>query len=437
MSKAFISILGTNDYLECYHKLEDKLISNVQVKYVQEDLVKHFCKDWNSDADIRIFLTDAARKNNWFDNGHIDRATEKLIENCGLEKRLKYLELKPKINTYDIPEGNSEKELWDIFEIIYDTFKNNDEIIVDVTHSFRFLPMLLTVMLNYTRQIKNIKISGIYYAAFETLGPIPIVKQISVEERKVPIFNLTPLVKLQEWTIATFDYSTHANIKGLKKLVKDELGVITSKGNKLLDPEALLRKTIPLLEAVSNNIALCRGEDILEFKYSEIKNNLSELNKSELFIKPIKTLIDVISDKINKFQDNDINNGFVAVEWSLKHNLYQQGITILQEVLITKILMNLNLECNNLINREIVSSAIKIKSQNIPEENWLGKANENKDITKKILEFEKIDEIKKYFEKLTQIRNDVNHAGFLENRKNYQSIIDKLNNIFKNIKELI
>ena len=46
MAKAFISFLGTSDYLECRYKLDDT--PGEIVKYVQEDLVGRFCRDWNS-----------------------------------------------------------------------------------------------------------------------------------------------------------------------------------------------------------------------------------------------------------------------------------------------------------------------------------------------------------------------------------------------------
>jgi CRISPR-associated Csx2 family protein len=205
MSKAFISILGTNDYLESYHYLNGEKISNTPSKYVQEDLVEYFCKNWESDSEIRIFLTEEAREKNWLDNGHIDRQSKLPKENPGLLNRLRKLNYKASIKDFDIPDGNTEEDLWQIFEIIFETFKENDEVIIDITHSFRFLPLLLTVMLNYTKQIRRIKILGVYYAAFESLGPIPEVAKWDVSKRKTPIFDLTPLVKLQEWTLATYD----------------------------------------------------------------------------------------------------------------------------------------------------------------------------------------------------------------------------------------
>jgi CRISPR-associated Csx2 family protein len=427
MSKAFISILGTNDYLESFHLLNNKRLNDIPTKYVQEDLVKHFCKDWGRDSEVRIFLTDEARKKNWENDGHIDIKTQKKKQNEGLRERLSKLNYNFTLKDFRIPNGNSEEELWEIFEIILDSFHEGDEIIVDITHSFRFLPMLLTVMLNYTRQIKNITIKGVYYAAFETLGTYNEVKNMDIEKRNTPIFDITPLIKLQEWTLATFDFQNNANISGLKK--------ITSEIDTQKKSGQLLNNTIKYLDQVSNNIALCRGDKILKFDYTRLIANLEEVKHSNLInnIKPMMLLVDVIKQKLQGFGENDFSNGLTAVQWALKHKLYQQAITILQEVIITKILGDLNLDSSNRDNRQIVSAAIKIKNTHIPEKKWKEHVKSHTELTKKILNYSLVDKIKGDFEKLSQIRNDVNHAGFVEGHKSYKSIIQKLNKIYENI----
>ncbi len=436
MSKAFISILGTNDYLESYHYFNDKKLSDTPGKYVQEDLLKYFCEEWKANDEVRIFLTEDARNKNWLDNGHIDRITGKQKENIGLYNRLVKMNYCFSINDFSIPDGNSENELWDIFEIIFNSFKDDDEVIIDITHSFRFLPLLLTVILNYTRQIKNIKIKGVYYAAFETLGQIQEVSKWPVEKRIVPIFDLTPLVKLQEWTLATYDFTFNANTNLLQKLVQNEIRTIIADKKFLKESEKVLKKTIDNMEKVSNNIALCRGKEIIDFDYEDLLKKLTELkNYNSILIKPVKQLIDVIINKINQFVDNDINNGFRAVDWAIKHKLYQQAITLLQEVIITKVLKDAELDIDELKNREIVTSAIKIKNSNITQKDWKGKASKYPKITNKILSLPLLEKIKDDYDKLTALRNDVNHAGFLNKpkAKSYKSIIAQLNNIYRSI----
>ncbi|HPZ06717.1 MAG TPA: TM1812 family CRISPR-associated protein [Candidatus Eremiobacteraeota bacterium] len=66
MNNTFISVLGTNNYLECRYN------NGGIVKYIQEDLIKRYCIDRNEVDEIRIFLTKEARTKNWEDIG-LDR----------------------------------------------------------------------------------------------------------------------------------------------------------------------------------------------------------------------------------------------------------------------------------------------------------------------------------------------------------------------------
>jgi len=441
MSKAFISILGTNDYIESFHQIGGKIISTIPVKYVQEDLVNYLSDKWEHDFDVRIFLTDEAKFKNWEDNGHKDFKTGEPIPNKGLKNRLLELKGKNNFNIYDysIPTGNNENEIWDIFEIIFSTFNENEKVIIDITHSFRFLPLLLTVMLNYTRQVKKINIVAVYYAAFESLGTIQEVKTMPVKKRIVPIFDLTPLIKLQEWTLATYDFTTNANTSLLKNLVQNEIKTIIYNKKNLRIGEKLLSKTMKSLDVISKNIALCRGTEIINYDYEKLRNDLNELKQYNLILKPAKQLLDVIKEKLQDFKNNEISNGIKAVEWAIGHGLYQQAITLLQETLITKILVIAKLDFSKKIHREIVTSAIKIKSKNINEKKWNDIAKNNFRVTKKILSLNLLDEIMRDYEKLTSIRNDVNHAGFLTDPRpqNHDKIINKLSKIYNSIKKYL
>ena len=76
-------------------------------------------------------------------------------------------------------------------------------------------------------------------------------------------------------------------------------------------------------------------------------------------------------------------------------------------------------------------------SQNVPEEEWKEPASKNSEIAKKIIKFEEIENLKSEYNKLTEIRNDVNHGGFLSKCRNYKKIYSSINTIFKAVKKKI
>lgn len=433
MSKSFISILGTNNYLECRHSFNG-LTSKQPVKYAQEDLIKFFCKDFDEQSEIRIFLTKDAKEKNWLNDGHKDK-DNKPLPNKGLEERLSELSIKAKIKTIDIHEGFNENEIWDNFQKIYDTISENEEVIVDITHSFRSLPMLLITLLNYAKQLKKIKVLGIYYAAFESLGTIQEVNKINPEERIVPILDLTSFSELQDWTNATFDFVNNANVKQIQKLINksDKESTINDPKTRFF-PSAVVKK----LDNLISDIALCRGKDLSQFNFIGLKDKLKELKNNQDIPAAFIYLVDVIEEKISKFENDSGKLLITITDWCIKHNLFQQAITLLQEFTITFVLNELKLDISNKTNRELVAQAFKIKSKDISINDWSYPANENQDTIKNIfnLYLFKNEDLFKTFEKLSDIRNDVNHAGFLKDARSVKRIknrLSKIQNFYVNI----
>ena len=97
---------------------------------------------------VIVFTTEEAYKENWLDSSN---------NRHGLASALKGYSVRAgaEISCRSIPDGQNEKELWEIFRIILDSLEEGEEIILDITHSFRYLPMLTFIVLNYARAVKN------------------------------------------------------------------------------------------------------------------------------------------------------------------------------------------------------------------------------------------------------------------------------------------
>jgi CRISPR-associated Csx2 family protein len=431
MKKAFISILGNNNYLECRHSYAG-VTTDIPVKYCQEDMLKIFCQDFDDNSEIRIFLTEDARKKNWLDNGHKNKDNN-IILNRGLKNRLEDLKIPSLIKEIPIKEGFDEKEIWEIFNIIFESFREGEEVIVDVTHSFRSLPLLMITLLNYAKQVKKIRVLGIYYAAFESVGSIEQIKNIPVEERIVPILNLTSFSELQDWTNATYDFVNNANVNKMKVLVRS----VAAKSN-IENPVIRFfpARTIEKLEELVNDIALCRGDELIKFDYTTLRSEFKQLRSDEIS-KPFNHLTEIIHSKIALFQQKPENLVITLAEWCLTHNLIQQAITLIQEFTITLILEKNNLKRAAEQYRNLVSQTFRIYSQKISEPEWKTPASDNKDLVYKFLNDDLIQKLSPSFSSLTELRNDVNHAGFLVTARSSKSIKDRLKNILEDYKKYL
>jgi CRISPR-associated DxTHG motif protein len=434
MAKAFISFLGTNDYLDCRYSL-NKQPGNI-VKYFQEDLAERFCKNWQPADEIRIFTTPEAAVKNWHDNGHMDQDSHMPIPNPGLDIRLGKMNLKPAIKRYDIPEGKNEDEIWKIFETVFDTLNEEEDIIFDITHGFRSIPMLFMSLIGYARLLKNITVSGIYYGAFESGGSFHELKKLRPGEREIPIFDLTSFEQLLQWTEAIQNFVVNGSAKEFATLARKGIGPVIrdSKGQ---DQVAIAIGDISRgMDSISRNLLVNRGADIIQYDYQQIKNKLASLENKNIFIRPFAPLLSKIKTKIAGFAKDDIQNGFKAVEWCVHHGLYQQAITMLQENMITFFLAQEKLDWGVKTNRDAVSDAIRIichKERTVDDE------KPEADLVRRLLS----DPLIKFFapdlEALHMLRNDVNHGGYLteEDKKarSANSILDQFNSIWKRIRE--
>ncbi len=414
MSRLLMAFLGTNKYTPCNYELNEKgKVSNV--RYIQEALASFLCKDWTVDDRIIIFLTKDAKAVNWVDNGYKDEGGK---PNIGLKTRLDALKLKAKIIPKDIPEGKKEDEIWRIFDCVLDQIKKDNEVIFDITHAFRSLPMLAVIILNYAKVLKNIQIKGVYYGAFESLGSSDEVKKMNIEDRNAPIFDLTPFVRLFNWTNATANFLTYGDVKDIHKLTNEEKDEIT------INLSEQLRK-------FTQSIQTCRGPAIISF---DIKN-LKELVEQGSSVKLINPLLDEIYTKIKSFNNNDIKNGYAAVEWCIEHNLIQQGYTLLQETMISDIVEKQygSDKITDKLKRELVSQAFNIKSRKIPESDWKEPAKGNEEDIQKIIGCLD-DNFVKMFDKISQHRNDIDHAGFRKNPMEDEVLIANLKKYYIELK---
>lgn len=97
----------------------------------------------------------------------MNNRTQGVEKYTGLKTVLHNMELPFEPQAIKIPDGKDEDEMWEIFSTIFSQLQENDELYIDLTHSFRYLPMLLLVLSNYAKFFENISVNHISYGNFE------------------------------------------------------------------------------------------------------------------------------------------------------------------------------------------------------------------------------------------------------------------------------
>ncbi len=431
MAKLLISFLGASSYSYCNYYYEDQKIENV--RFIQEAIAQIFCRQWKQDDRIIIFTTKEAYEKNWQD--------QEKRETKGLRKKLDNLNLNAQIINKPISnvtiQGTGETEIYErlnqLFDHIYQTIQNQDEIIFDITHAFRFQPMLGLVLLHYSKLLKNIKIDRILYGAFDVLGPASQINEIPVENRNVPILDLTQFATLLEWTNGADEFLNFGNAKKIKQLADQEIRpVLKNKQKRNVTAENINNLTKKLNE-FADDIATCRGRTLVEAKtLKTIKSLLPQIEDN--IIPQLSPIIKELDKKISEFEaEENVKNGFQAVRWCIDNNLIQQGITLLMETLITFIAKKFDLDYKEETSRNLVTDCFHIFNKGLPEERWKNETIKQKELADKILTSVFIKELSYDYITLNRYRNDINHGGYLNNAMKANKFEDKLNELYTRI----
>ena len=438
--KVFISILGTGFYEKCAYTKEieeedgkeQKPFTSTPIRFIQQASLELVgANGWTEEDRVIIFLTKKARELNW-NKGITERTPygkNTPVPYKGLETVLQEMGLKATIEDKDIKDGMNKEEIWEVFQTIYDTLEVGDELYLDLTHSFRFLPMLLLVLGNYAKFLKGITIKNIVYGNYEARNA----------QDEAPIISLLPLASLQDWTFAAANYLQNGRATQLQALVNKELSPILKKAMGADKDASALNQYFNALAELSGFVLNCRGKDIRVGKKINTIHN-AEKRIEKIIIPPMVPIFNKIHQPLLAFSPTDnILNGFYAAQWSLNKQLHQQAITLLQETVVSLLCKENGLDLLDKNQRILINKAFAITSDKIPESKWaLSEDGEEgsekqKEIIKHLIQQPTIIELANTFKEITNIRNDFNHAG--EDRggargvKSITSGIDKYLNI--------
>lgn len=417
LARKFLSFLGTTDYKRCTYEYGDLEKEQCTTKFIQEALLKIFCKDWTEEDTAVIFLTEKAEKENWYNEEDEERRLKVILD-----------ELNIKAKAVPIPEGKTEDEIWEIFNIVINEIDDGDEVIFDITHSFRSLPMLALVILNYAKALKNIKLLGIYYGFFDP----------SASSNIMPIFDLTPLNLILEWSHAVDIFLKYGISGPFRDISVEQL-------KPHLRSEQWARDTRQFIESLNNLtmcIYTCRGKALsgkgtdrrsISAAVEAVNNNIRNIKDidEDIQLKPLVPLMEKIEKRLEIFDRNDnLNIGIAAVKWAMENNLIQQAYTALDETIKTYVCEKYGYDSSNVDHREkIVNKALKIKAQDKREEEWEVEKEYWEQVKELVGKLDK--ELANLSENIGKFRNDINHFGFSKDATRYTKLQSSINDFFK------
>ena len=344
MAKVLISSLGTgvrgdSGYKKAKYKIgyKDKkdlenLDNNIyETSFIADALRKHYKVD-------KIFFV-GTKKSIWDEvylafGGKDEKYWDELYEKKEKGKiTLKDLE---KLNNtlgndskcFLIDYGLDEQDLWSNFEVFLEIEKyiqNDDEILLDITHSFRSLSLVSFVMSQFASTISNKKfnIFGVYYGMFEYSYESP--------NKITPVVDIKFLFEMQEWIKAINAIKKYSDFNLLIELIEKDSDIEKSVKNtfKQLN-DSLKMLNLGAIEIFVKNLSK---------KINLVSNSSNKIVK--LLAPEISELIEEIYDeKKSHFQ-------YKLAKWFFKNKNYAFSYIALYEAIISKSCELKNYEVND------------------------------------------------------------------------------------------
>lgn len=132
-----------------------------------------------------------------------------------------------------IPFAKDAQEQIAILSVLADILNDRDQVILDVTHGFRHLPMLALVAARFLKTIKQINVQHIYYGALEM-----------TEQDKTPVLKLDSLLSMLDWVDALTIFDKDGDYGQFTDLLVQE---------GLAENEAYLLKQAAFFERTTNS----------------------------------------------------------------------------------------------------------------------------------------------------------------------------------------
>lgn len=465
----FIAVLGTNFYTDCVYQVKEEGFS-YKTPYAQLAVLKHVMPDAAEGDRITILLTERAEQENWLDRDYRERELQILGDRGVLvrpgEKKTGFRKILqeeyPQIpaETVRIREGRNREELDEIFEKMYEAVQPGETIYFDITHGLRNIPMQVLTVIHYARALKEIKVGGIYYGAFE------IGENGADGLRYVDLLDMSMCSRLLDWTSAAESFVKGGSSSQIRELKESGQGV-----------SELEREALKSLHDLTGCLNACKGKSnaspdkSIRKAYEDFRMHYDRLCESHTGISeaPLLRLFQRIESDLDVFRQslyfikdgrkitlNCTATGMAAVDWAIRKNLTQLGFTALKETIVTCMCERYEVPAEDRtvrnttvwsILRDMAAQyeALERRGETRMDRKWfcdhkLMTTPYRAELTGMIMELP--EELFRVTARIMRLRDAMNDFGFSENEKEnevagWQELQEQLRDFYEILKEIL
>ena len=336
-----------------------------------------------------------------------------------------------------IPEGHSESELWETFDALTGAVAEGEEVLFDITHSFRSIPFLVFLAAAYVRATMPVSVRRVVYGAFEARDE---------ETNRTPVFDLTPFVSLLDWLTATDRFVETGDGRPLANLLRKRMPPGPLMGEDL-DARALGHQLKYAAEAIGEvSLALNVTRPLEAMRAAvQLDHNLRQAREAvSTRARPFALLADQVRDSYAPFaledplaEDNWLANlrlQLAMVRWHLDKEQIVQAATLAREWLVSAVAYRVGVE--SLVNRDEVRQPIARALNNAVRRSRDRPIDRPTSFDDDVAALPVVEELVAAWSKLRDLRNDLAHVGMNENPQSAERLCRTMNKLYPSLDEL-
>jgi len=226
-----------------------------------------------------------------------------------------------------IPEPGSESALWEIFRGLSEAITPQDEIILDVTHGFRALPLIALASASYMQTLTGARIRHILYGAYEAQDAAG----------RCPVFDLSLFLQLQEWTLAASTLQNTGDARPFARLlsgIQNDWQTGRGKGEGVALPTRL-KAAGAALDSLSKALVLTRPDEIARVLPDLFRRLEQAGDQLERWAAPFSQALTVINETYSALAGGTLKSEFALIQWYAERGHTVQAVTLAREWLVS------------------------------------------------------------------------------------------------------
>lgn len=401
-----ITSLGTGSYKTTKYVWDGR---SEETSCFPQALVK-----WLRPDSVLVLLTDeAARCDNWKD-----------FQKWLLQEQVEY-------ESKTIPEGRTEQQAWQIFEQVVDSVGEGEEVVIDITHAFRSLPLIFFVVTAFLRVYKKVQVRHVVYGCY-----IP-------DQPESPVVDLRLMLDLLDWMEGVRRFQELGDARFIGETLQRTQDEIYRRDPKTEEakPTALKAAGKQLLE-LSDGLQALRVREVMKSASKLVNITGTATHEAQMWAKPFALLIDQVGrmavqlahDKPDELNFDTLEKQMQTVCALVRYRQFVQALLLQREWLVSYVMWRIERRGGWLDHRErekveeLLSAGAKAaRSQQDLDLPDLGK----------YMGQDEIRVVVQLWSEIGYLRNDFAHCGMRQDPRTPDDLRQKVTEFAQQLKNLL